>query len=265
MLLNPIKTLLGFGLLGFIAAWMGCADSAPVAPHPAGKAHLTLTCPDSTQTNADADGDGLPDSTQTNADADGDGIPDADSTPTYVTFADSSLERAVRKVLNDPTVNPTPHSVDATVPPLTVTDLASLTAFWSHGNNISNIRSLDGLQHATNLQRLNLSGLLFITDVSPLANLPNLTFLRLQGNPLLTNVNPLASLTKLGTLKMHTQWFNGAPSNVCAVSDLSDFGLPGKLPNLKLITVAGCPLSEASETALDTLRARPDSSRVRVN
>ena len=257
MLLNPIKTLLGFGLLGFIAAWMGCADSAPVAPHPAGKAHLTLTCPDSTQTDADADGDGIPDSTQTDADADGDGIPDADSTPTYVTFADSSLERAVRKVLNDPTLNPTPHSVDATVPPLTVDDLASLTFFGAYGNNISNIRSLDGLQHATNLQMLQLSGLLFITDVSPLANLPNLTFLRLQSNPLLTNVNPLASLPNLETLKMH--------NSKCAVSDLSDFGLPGKLPKLKLITVVGCPLSEASRTALDSLRARPDSSRVRVN
>ena len=239
MLLNPIKTLLGFGLLGFIAAWMGCADSAPVAPHPAGKAHLTLTCPDSTQTDADADGDG---------------IPDADSTPTYVTFADSSLERAVRKVLN---VNPTPTSVDATVPPLTVDDLASLTFFGAYGNTISNIRSLDGLQHATNLQQLQLSGRLFLTGVSALANLPNLTFLRLQGNPLLTNVNPLASLPNLETLKMH--------NSKCAVSDLSDFGLPGKLPKLKLITVVGCPLSEASRTALDSLRARPDSSRVRVN
>ena len=297
MLLNPIKTLLGFALLGFIAAWMGCADSAPVAPHPAGKAHLTLTCPDSTQTAADSDGDGIPDadSTQTATDSDGDGIPDADSTPTYVTFADSSLERAVRTALG-PQVggDPTSSLTDPTVPPLRVTDLATLTVLNAKNKNIG---SLDGLQHATNLDslwlamnsisdvsplrsltnlrvlRLNVNSISDVTplasltnlqrltlgansisDVTPLASLTNLQYLRLSGNPDLTNVNSLANLANLDTLKMH--------SSECKVSDLSDFGLPGKLPSLKLISISGCPLSEASRAAIRALEARPGARRV---
>lgn len=287
MMLNPLKTLLGFALLALIAAWMGCADSAPVAPHPAGKAHLTLTCPDSTQTATDSDGDG---------------IPDADSTPTYVTFADSSLERAVRTALGaqvggDPTLSLT----DPAVPPLRVTDLASLTRLRAVGRDI---RNLDGLQHATALNTLYMSGNDRLEDVSPLssltsldtlflnrndrledvsplssltslrylglsgnarltsvdslASLTNLRFLRLQGNALLTDVNSLASLTNLDTLKMHT-----SRNGPCKVSDLSSFGAIASLPNLELITVVGCPLSEASRTALDTLEARIAARRAR--
>ena len=271
MLLNPIKTLLGFALLGFIAAWMGCADSAPVAPHPAGKAHLTLTCPDSTQTAADSDGDSIPDadSTQTATDSDGDGIPDADSTPTYVTFADSSLERAVRTALGALVGgDPTSSLTDPTVPPLRVTELASLTRLRAVGRDI---RNLDGLQHATaldtlwlngnpisdlsplekltNLRFLKLNDNAVLTDVKPLAKLKNsLRYLSLKSNAVLTDVKPLAKLTKLDTLKMH--------SSECAVSDLSNFGLPGKLDSLKHITVDGCPLSEASRAALRVLEAR---------
>ena len=107
--LKSLKPLLGFVLLGIVAAWIGCSDSAPVASRPAGKATCSLCeflgddtytatdglaapeSPDTTQTDADAD------STQTEADA------DADSTqPATVEFADANLERCVREALDRP-------------------------------------------------------------------------------------------------------------------------------------------------------------------
>ena len=303
MLLTPLKTLLGFALLALIAAWMGCADSAPVAPHPAGKAHLSTSTPSACPVSP---------------------------------FIDPNLERAVRKTL-DPLLDIPPNLAHVT--PLTANDLALLTKLDASSKNI---QRLEGLEHLTNLRFLNLSDnaisdmtplarltnldslalssnplltdvtplasltnlkwlrlgdndlltdlsplrsltnlrslyldandLLMdlspldsltnlrhlrltnndlLADVNPLANLTNLRHLRLMGNPLLTNVNPLANLTNLDTLRMHSKG-----NRSCAVSDLSDFGLPGKLPNLKLITVVGCPLSEASRTALDSLEAR---------
>ena len=166
---KSLKTLLGFALLGFVGVWIGCSsDSSPVSPHPAGKTHLTSQDP-------------------------------ADSTAatTYVTFADTSLERTVRAALNDATVNPTPTSVDATVPPLTDTQLKTLTTINASERGIT---SLTGLDYATNLDTLNLWKN-SITDLSPLSSLTNLKWLNLRKNSI-TSLSPLSSLTNLDTLNL---------------------------------------------------------------
>ena len=183
------KTLLGFGLLGFVGVWMGCSsDASPVAPQAAGKTHLTLTSP------TDSDGDGIPD-----VDSDGDGIPDADSTPTYVAFADSSLERAVRTALGSRVGGDSTLSLmDPAVPPLRPTDLATLTKLDASNRGI---QSLAGLQYATNLDTLNLGGNKKISDWSPLASLTKLENLSLYDNSI-TALSPLASLTKLERLDL---------------------------------------------------------------
>ena len=157
LLLKSIKTLLAFVLLGIVAAWTGCSDSAPVASRPAGKATCSLCeflgddtytatdglaapeSPDTTQTDAEAD------STQTETDA------DADSTQSAtVEFADANLERAVREAL------------DRLQGPLTPADLAALTELDA---SYKNIESVAGLEHATALHTLYLRGNA-ITDVS---------------------------------------------------------------------------------------------------
>ena len=206
MLSKSLKTLLGFSLLGFVAVWMGCSsDTSPVAPQAAGKTHLTLT---------------------SSTDSDGDGIPDADSTPTYVTFADSSLERAVRTALGALVGgDPTSSLTDPTVPPLRPTDLATLTKLYASGRGIT---SLVGLEHATNLDTLHLSGN-SITDLSPLAGLTNLKQLFLIRSGI-ADVTPLSGLINLEELRLYANY---------KIPDVSP--LAG-LTNLKKLGVGGNPL-----------------------
>ena len=206
MLLKSLKTLLGFGLLGFVGVWIGCSsDASPVAPHPAGKTHLTLTSP------TDSDGDGIPDadSTQTDADSDGDGIPDADSTQTYVTFADSSLERAVGEALVAAFIFPQVPARGS----ITVANMRRLTTLDASGRGIT---SLAGLDYATNLDTLNLREN-SITDVSPLSSLTNLKWLSLRENSI-TALGPLSSLTNL-------KWLNLRENRITDISPLA--GLTG--------------------------------------
>ncbi len=209
MLLKSLKTLLGFGLLGFVGVWMGCSsDTSPVAPQAAGKTHLTLTSP---------------------TDSDGDGIPDADSTPTYVTFADSSLERAVRTALGSQVGgDPTSSLTDPTVPPLRPTDLATLTKLDASGRGI---QSLDGLQHATALDTLYLFSNK-ITDVSPLSSLTNLKMLSLDRNKI-TDVSPLGNLTNLKGLHLY-------------INKITDVSPLSSLTNLKRLGVGANEFGDLS-------------------
>ncbi len=224
--LKSLKTLLGFVLLGVVAAWMGCSDSAPVASRPAGKATCSLCeflgddaytatdglaapeSPDSTQTDADAD------STQAETDA------DADSTQAAtVEFADANLEQAVREALDRPSG------------PLTPADLAALTELDA---SYKNIESVAGLEHATALTTLYLRGNA-ITDVSPLASLTNLHTLSLWGNKV-ADVSPLASLISLRKLDM---WGN-------AITDVQP--LAG-LTNLQFLQLGDNEIEDVSPLA----------------
>ena len=86
--------------------------------------------------------------------------------------------------------------------PITVVDMAALTRLEARNANITD---LTGLEHATNLIRLNLDGEYVeaegrninsnsVSDLSPLAGLTNLTRLSLGGNSI-SDISPLAGST----------------------------------------------------------------------
>src|SRR4030042_7159154 len=83
--------------------------------------------------------------------------------PVY--FADANLKAAVEEVLG--IQNPTP------------TDMLSL--YYLDALNDRGIANLTGIEHATNLRRLNLLGNL-ISDIKPLSGLSNLSHLLLGTN-----------------------------------------------------------------------------------
>ncbi len=222
--LKSLKTLFAFVLLGIVAAWTGCSDSAPVASRPVGKATCSLCeflgddaytatdglpapeSPDTTQTDADAD------STQTEADADS-------TQAATVEFADANLERAVREALDRPQGTLTPA------------DLAALTELDA---SYKNIESVAGLEHATALTTLYLRGNA-ITDVQPLASLINLQTLSLWGNKV-ADASPLASLIRLRKLDM---WGN-------AITDVQPLA---RLTNLQWLQLGDNEIADVSPLA----------------
>jgi hypothetical protein len=107
-------------------------------------------------------------------------LPAATSQAETVTFADLNLEAAVREALGKPTGE------------ITTEDMASLTILDASNRGI---QDLTGLEHAVNLDRLNLWQNQ-LTDISPLAGLTSLTKLKLYRNQL-TDISPLAGLTNL--------------------------------------------------------------------
>ena len=279
MLLKSLKTLLGFGLLGFVGVWIGCSsDASPVAPHPAGKTHLTLTSP------TDSDGDGIPDadSTQTDADADGDGIPDADSTQTYVTFADSSLERAVGEALVGAFIFPQVPTRGS----ITVANMRRLTKLEA---NSRGIKSLTGLENAVNLDTLYLEGNSItdlnplasltklkrlvlvrnsIADVSPLGNLTNLEELRLYINSI-TDVTPLTNLTNLKKLGVGANEFGGDLSLFSSLTNLewlkvNDTGVTDVSPLTSLTKLKWLNLSSNRISDLSPLTCLPELETLRL-
>ena len=115
-----------------------------------------------------------------------------------VSFADPALEAALRFE------TALPESGD-----ITCGDMRGLTEFFSGHylvdggpDVLGEIESLAGLQHAVNLEVLDLQVNL-VRDVTPLANLPALEVLVLDLNPV-EDLSPLADLTTLTTLSL---WF----------------------------------------------------------
>ena len=106
---------------------------------------------------------------------------------------------------------------------ITKTQMLSLTLFgFSRPPNYEKISDLSGLEHATNLKKINLHGhsitdfTVFeqlpkltqltlshngITDITGIANLTHLTYLNLRGNNI-TDVSPLENLTGLGGVSL---------------------------------------------------------------
>ncbi len=93
-------------------------------------------------------------------------------------------------------------------------DMKTVTAL--HGG--PNISDLTGLEHATNLIRLNLAGN-NISDISLLAGLTNLTELILSGNNI-TDISPLAGLISLKGLNLG----NNNITDISALSGLTRLG-----------------------------------------
>ena len=81
----------------------------------------------------------------------------------------------------------------------TITQQA-MTRLTRLGNSVySGVENLTGLEHATQLTWLRLSG--SISDITSLANLTNLTYIEIQGTQI-SDITPLANLTALTTLKL---------------------------------------------------------------
>ena len=202
---KSLKTLLGFGLLGFIGVWIGCSsDTSPVAPQAAGK----------TQQISDP------------------AVPEDEAT-TYVTFADSSLERAVGEALVGAFIFPQVPTRGS----ITVANMRRLTKLEANSRSIT---SLTGLGYATNLDTLNLREN-SITDVSPLSSLTNLEWLDLRDNSI-SDLRPLSSLTNLELLDLRGN----------RISDISPLaGLTG----LKSLNLYQNSISNISPSGLDPLAA----------
>ena len=103
-------------------------------------------------------------------------------------ISDPGLAEEVRKALGLDT--------DTDITTVALQDLKTLETAPSH------IRSLTGLEHATALTTLKISGNV-ITDLTPLADLTQLTTLELNDNAI-QDLTPLADLTQLTTLKLNS-------------------------------------------------------------
>ena len=107
--------------------------------------------------------------------------------------------------------------------PITQADMNTLTVLWGG----SEIKSLIGLETATNLQTLDLPHNA-ISDLTPLASLVNLQTLYLSHNAI-SDLTPLASLVNLQTLYLSHN----------AISDVTPLA---HLPHLRSLDLKGNPL-----------------------
>ncbi|MCM3785389.1 leucine-rich repeat domain-containing protein [Neobacillus mesonae] len=131
-----------------------------------------------------------------------------------VVIEDEALRYGLKSILNKP-VNE----------PLTKEDLLSLTVVDLRGLGI---KSLSGLEHATNLTHLRLSGN-EISDLSPLKAITTLRELDVRNN-YITSIDDLAGLTDMGRLYISN---NG----VSSIEEVRNF------PRLHTFYVSGNPVS----------------------
>jgi hypothetical protein len=136
------------------------------------------------------------------------------------TIPDAALERAIKKELG-------------ITDPVTPFDLLFLTKLTVTGQNV---RSLSGLQLATNLTTLNVSNNL-IRDISPLAGLRNLTQLDVSGNQIRALCPTVGRLTTLTTLN--------ASDNL--IDNLSCFD---KLPKIQRLQLSDNLITDIGPLAL---------------
>ena len=145
----------------------------------------------------------------------------ADTDTTYVVFTDHNLMIEVMLALD--------------VPAAVILTRAHLLRLETLKASNKGIKSLSGLEFATNLDTLILSSN-SITDVTPLAGLTNLEHLRLYNNKI-RDVSSLASLTKLTHLGVG--WNHGEVGN--ALSQLV-----ANMPDLEWLKVNQLGLTDIS-------------------
>ena len=138
---------------------------------------------------------------------------------------DDTLRRAIREALGVASGGPIPANV---VPVADMVLLEELTFEVLPESQTEKIRSLKGLEYATSLRELNLSGN-DIRDISPLRDLANLTILNLSGNDI-RNLSPLGGLTNLKWLYLDDN----------QISNLSPLG---GLTNLTILYLSGNAIS----------------------
>lgn len=139
-----------------------------------------------------------------------------DVQPVITTFADTSLEQAVRQTLAQPSGN------------LSVANLRSLTTLSAVGRTIADLR---GIEQLDSLSTLDLTGNR-IADLTPLGTLARLTFLELSNNQVV-DLTPLAGLEELQYLGL----FQNQVRDLTALLGLAE---------LKSVELSGNPLDSVS-------------------
>ena len=163
-----------------------------------------------------------------------DGVRVTVSSSATVTIADANLRAVIETALG--------KTNGATI---TQAEMATLTRLSA---SYEGIRSLTGLEHATNLRGLTLFTN-SISDISALANLTNLTFLRLDQNSI-SDISALANLTNL------TRLYLGSNS----ISDISALANLTNLTDLHLFTNSISNISAlANLTKLTELQLQQNS------
>ncbi len=174
-----------------------------------------------------------------------------------VTIADANLRAVIADAL-----------AKASGAPITRAEMATLTRIDAPNKGI---RGLAGLEHATNLQHLDLgrvrvNGVLVnsnvLSNLSPLSNLTNLTYLSLTSNRV-SSISALSNLTNLTQLHLGG---NQTISDISALTNLtdltrvnlwgnniSDISALANLENLEWLSLSGNQLSGAIPVELGNL------------
>ena len=171
---------------------------------------------------------------------------DTSPATTEAVFTDDNLLRAVREAVF-------PAGTPA-VTTLTRDDLSGLKVLKASEKVI---RNLSGLEHATNLDTLDLS-YNWITSLTPLASLTNLEYLNLVKNNI-SDVTPLAGLTNLETLNLRWNKIKDVTPlagltnlETLRIGDNSKIGssamgqLVASLPNLEMLKINFTGLTDIS-------------------
>lgn len=159
-----------------------------------------------------------------------------------VSIPDPVLKAAIEDALW--VSDPTPTDM------LALTDL-SVVQEWDE--QAAGIKSLTGLEYATNLRTLKLR-LHPFSDVGPLSNLTNLTSLELSEN-FIGDISPLSRLTAVTYLNLHANCFSdiSALSNMTRVTelvlrynDVSDLSPLSRMAGLRTLDLNGNQVSDLS-------------------
>ena len=203
-----------------------------------------------------------------------------------VTIPDTNLRAAIEKALR--------KASGATI---TTADMARLTTLNARN---ANIRVLTGLEHATNLRRLDLGGVWgnnsnSVSDISAVAGLTNLTRLSLSDNNISdisavarlinlihlslggNNVSNISALTRLTNLT-YLSLYNNNISNISALTRLtsltdlslrnntiSDISSVARLTNLRRLHLGGNNISDISPLVSNRGLGQGDEVDVRGN
>lgn len=113
----------------------------------------------------------------------------APEVPATVTIADAQLDAAIRKKLN------ITAGTAITVTDMNRLDTLNIDAETDVAGTLSEIASLSGLEHATNLVYLHM-GYTRVTNLAPIKDLKKVTYLRMN-NTTVADLSPIAAYTTL--------------------------------------------------------------------
>ena len=181
--------------------------------------------------------------------------PEPETCADPVAIPDKVLESVIRISLN----------IDISTRPLTCEDLGSLTELVNVGENLAGLSNLEGLQFASNLERIVLKvdddreEATSIGDLSPLANLTELREINVETEgETIEDINPLRDLVNLEVIALGGNKIEdiGALANLTELrsvslnnSGISDLSPLRSLTNLETLVLANNPFSDLSPLA----------------